>query len=785
MYQNIGRALQQGLTAHKEGKLQEAERQYRAVLKLQPAHPDANHNLGVIAVSVNKIGAALPLLKTALEANPKIEQFWVSYIDALVKANRFQDAKVTIKKAKKRGFDSKRLQALLFQFKAPSKEQLNNLFETYQKGQLDDAEKLASLMIREFPEHGYGWKVLGAIFKQTGRLIESLKPFQKSVQMAPQDPEAHINLANALRELGRLEEAEASYRKAIVLRPDFAEAHSNLGVTLQELHRLDEAQTSHNRAITLRPSYAKAHNNLGNTLKEIGSLNKAIASYLEAIKLTPDFAEAHNNLGIALKELRRLEEAKASFLTAIALKPNYAKAHSNLGNTLKEMGNLDAAIASYLEAIKLTPDFVEVHNNLGIALKELGRLDEAEFIFKQAIALSPSFAQTYFNLCDLLVEINRADELLSFIRSVPRKILEKSSSFLYYEALAEFRKENYEAAAELLEALDINEVIVEKKSAAIKLQGDVLHHNRNFKGAFDAYKAKNKYIMNSYEYKKQQPEKYFIQQRAKITQIKNLQEKTPYVSATKKNWFQPTFLIGFPRSGTTLLDTILRTHSNIDVLEELPMVNKIYEGLGYIPSVSDIEAMGEAELETAANFYFNEVKKHTKVGTKKVLVDKLPLNIFHLPLINKVFPNSKYIIALRHPLDCVLSCWMQDFKLNPAMANMIRLERAVELYDTAMSLLQLSEDRYSLETHRVRYEDLVVDVESTISSLLHFLGLKWETDLENYQKTALARGRINTPSSSQVIKPIYQTASYRWMCYEEFLRQQKTQLAHWIQEYGY
>jgi len=433
----------------------------------------------------------------------------------------------------------------------------------------------------------------------------------------------------------------------------------------------------------------------------------------------------------------------------------------------------------------LTPDFVEVHNNLGIALKELGRLDEAEFIFKQAIALSPSFAQTYFNLCDLLVEINRADELLSFIRSVPRKILEKSSSFLYYEALAEFRKENYEAAAELLEALDINEVIVEKKSAAIKLQGDVLHHNRNFKGAFDAYKAKNKYVMNSYEYKKQEPEKYFIQQRAKITQIKNLQEKAPYVSATKKNWFQPTFLIGFPRSGTTLLDTILRTHSNIDVLEELPMVNKIYEGLGYIPSVSDIEAMGEAELETAANFYFNEVKKHTKVGAKKVLVDKLPLNIFHLPLINKVFPNSKYIIALRHPLDCVLSCWMQDFKLNPAMANMIRLERAVELYDTAMSLLQLSEDRYSLETHRVRYEDLVVDVESTISSLLHFLGLKWETDLKNYQKTALARGRINTPSSSQVIKPIYQTASYRWMCYEEFLRQQKTQLAHWIQEYGY
>tara|TARA_S200000501_G_scaffold250973_1_gene235197 strand:+ start:73 stop:465 length:393 start_codon:yes stop_codon:yes gene_type:complete len=128
---------------------------------------------------------------------------------------------------------------------------------------------------------------------------------------------------------------------------------------------------------------------------------------------------------------------------------------------------------------------------------------------------------------------------------------------------------------------------------------------------------------------------------------------------------------------------------------------------------------------------------------------------------------------------------MQKFKLNPAMANMIELERIVEFYDVAMSILKLSEERYSLETHRIRYEDLVLDFEKNLSYLLTFLDLKWEEELRNYQKTALARGRINTPSSSQVIKPLYQTASYRWKYYEEYLEQYKIRLAPWIQEYGY
>ena len=175
----IEQALQQGIAAHKVGKLEEAEHLYRAIMQSQPLHPDANHNLGLIAVSVNKADAALLLFKTALEANPKIEQFWLSYIDALIKEQQFENAKQAIKKAKKKGFDATKLKVLFSQSKVnadtkvPSQQQSSSLLEYYQTGQYGDAEKLAKSITQQFPQHQFAWKVLGAIF---GSQVELMKP---------------------------------------------------------------------------------------------------------------------------------------------------------------------------------------------------------------------------------------------------------------------------------------------------------------------------------------------------------------------------------------------------------------------------------------------------------------------------------------------------------------------------------------------------------------------------------------------------------------------------------
>tara|TARA_B110000008_G_C16941238_1_gene552542 strand:- start:161 stop:1933 length:1773 start_codon:yes stop_codon:yes gene_type:complete len=348
----IEQALKQGVTLHKEGMLQDAERLYRIILQSQPKHPDANHNLGLIALSMNKLDEALILFETALKANPKIEQFWLSYIDTLIKEKQFNNARQVLEQAKKQDVDGDRLN--FFEVKlstktqkqntkrlSPPKKIRNSLLEHYQNGRFSDAEKLALEITQDFPKHQFAWKILGVVLGVTGRKSEAVDAYQTAVVLSPQDAEAHYNLGIALQELGRLDEAEASYTQAIALKPDLAEAHYNLGNTLKELGRLDEAE----------------------------------ASYSQAIALKPDFAEAYNNLGATLQELRRLDEAEDSYSQAIALKPDYASALINRWQLLFDKKEFDAALRDI--------DLCNTEKSRACSLETLYALGRIEEIYKR------------------------------------------------------------------------------------------------------------------------------------------------------------------------------------------------------------------------------------------------------------------------------------------------------------------------------------------------------------------------------------------------------------------
>jgi tetratricopeptide (TPR) repeat protein len=302
---------------------------------------------------MDQSGVALPLFKNAVKVNPNIEQFWVSYIEALITERQFENAKRALKQGKKKGVAKEKIKALTQKLvsvkagdnlmQAPSQAEMQKLLNHYQNGRYGDAEKLAISITEQFPEHQFGWKALGAVLKQTNRISETLVSSQKAVEITPQDAEAHNNLGITLKELGRLEESEASYRLAISLEPHYAEAHNNLGITLKALDRLEESEASLRQAITLKPHYAEAHSNLGSTLQETGRLEEAEASLRQAITLKSDYAEAHCNLGAALQELGRLDEAEASLRQAITLKPDFAEPHNNLGVVLQELGRLENA----------------------------------------------------------------------------------------------------------------------------------------------------------------------------------------------------------------------------------------------------------------------------------------------------------------------------------------------------------------------------------------------------------------------------------------------------------
>jgi tetratricopeptide (TPR) repeat protein/2-polyprenyl-3-methyl-5-hydroxy-6-metoxy-1,4-benzoquinol methylase len=298
----------------------------------------------------------------------------------------------------------------LNQTRNPSQIELNTLLKYYQKGQYDLAQNLATILTQQYPNHPFGWQLLCAVFKQTGRLQDSLITNQKVLEITPNDAAAHSNLGNTLKELGRLEEAEVSYKKAIAIKSDFAEAHSNLGNTLRELGRLEEAEISCRKAIAIKPDLAEANVNLGSTLKELGKLQEAETSYKRAIAIKPDFAQAHSNLGNTLRELGRLEDAEISYKKAIVIKPDFAEAHSNLGSTLQELGRLKDAETSYKKAIAIKSELAEAHSNLGVTLQELGRLQEAETSYKKAIAIKPDFAQAHSNLGNTLKELGRLEE---------------------------------------------------------------------------------------------------------------------------------------------------------------------------------------------------------------------------------------------------------------------------------------------------------------------------------------------------------------------------------------
>lgn len=315
----IKQALQQGVTAHKEGKLQDAERLYQAIILTQPNHADANHNLGVLATGLNKVEDALPLFEVALKTNPKIEQYWLSYIDALIRLKQFEIAKKALNDGIKSGLSGEKVNSYHKELEkrfspnakdneVPSSEQINSLMESYQNGHYAESEKLALEITSQFPNHQFGWKVLGAVLSQTGRKFESLNAFSKVVKLAPKDSDAHNNLGILLKELGKIEDAETSYKQAIALKPDNFEAYNNLGMMFRELNRLDEAVLKFSKAIEIKPEYADAHNNLGITLQELNRVNDAEVSLRRAVALNHNFDQAHNNLGKLLMKTGRHRE---------------------------------------------------------------------------------------------------------------------------------------------------------------------------------------------------------------------------------------------------------------------------------------------------------------------------------------------------------------------------------------------------------------------------------------------------------------------------------------------
>ncbi|MFA6970870.1 MAG: tetratricopeptide repeat protein, partial [Gallionella sp.] len=409
----IEQGIQQAIAFRHSGQAEEAEKIYLTILQIDPNHSQANYDLGILTLQAKHAATALPYFIAALDADPARGEYWTSYIEALFQAGQPDDARQVLALARQQGLQGDEVEALavLLQGSAqpiedsnteqmpppdearpvsspvlqnnqtkikqnnsskfgkksthsPNAHEIETLIALFNEGHYTEVATLARALTVRFPRNEFGWKMLGAAFKQLGQREDALTSMQKAAALSPSDAKAHSNLGVILQDLGRLEEAEASYRRALKIKPDYAMAYSNLGNTLNDMGRLDEAEANCRQALQINPDYAEAHSNLGNTLKALGRLDEAEASDRRALQINPELSEAHFNLGAALHELGRLDEAEASYQRALQINPVFTEAHINVGNLLQTLGQLDEAMTSYQRALQIKPDYVEAHSNL-------------------------------------------------------------------------------------------------------------------------------------------------------------------------------------------------------------------------------------------------------------------------------------------------------------------------------------------------------------------------------------------------------------------------------------
>ena len=619
----------------------------------------------------------------------------------------------------KKGLDSLRQSHTKTVGQNPPQELLHKLLGHFQHGRFNDAEKLAVIITDEFPKHQLAWKVLGAILEATGRKSEALDANQTAAAISPQDAEAHYNLGNTLKTLGRLVEAEASYRRAVEIMPSYAKAHNNLGVVLKELGRLDEAKEGYNLAVALEPKNAKAHYNLGITLKELGRSEEAEVSFRQAILLKPDYAEALNNLGITLKELGRLEDAEAAYMQAIALKRGYADAHNNLGVVLKELGRFDEAVASCKQAIALKPHVAQSHKNLGALLKDLGKFDKAAASYRRAIELKPDYAEAHMHLASIKT-FKEQDEQYS-------KMLE-----IYYDKniCEEDRCQINFGLAKACEDLG------------------------SLEQAFAHYKAGNEQRKMLLKYNINQDIKLFSQIKSNYSKIDQISLASDKLSED----IMPVFIVGMPRSGTTLVEQIISSHSEITGAGEL----------AYVAQFGAEIAAGSSVVNENAVYAFRH-KYLTKLKAVSygnlIVTDKMPHNFLYLGLLAAAFPEAKIIHVKRNPAAV---CWAnyKQYFVSKNLGYCYALDDIVNYYGLHENLIDFWASKLGERIYNLDYERLTVDQESETRRLIDYIGLTWDEKCLSPQDNE--RG-VATASNLQVREKVYQGSSQNWKRYQPFL----------------
>jgi len=664
---------------------------------------------------------------------------------------------------------------------------LRLLFAHLNAGRHAELEAGARGLIERHPGSGVLWKLLAAALFAQGK--NALAALETAAELMPRDPEAHTNLGNGLRAGGRLDDAAACHRRAIELQPDYAEAHNNLGSVLRVLSQPDEAVKSYRKAIAIKPDFVMAHNNLALTLLALGRLEEAASSYRRVLKLRPDLVDAHNNLGNALRDSGHIEEAAASYRRALAIQPGYAKLHNNLGNALLDLGRIEEAAASYLRALELEPDFAKAHSNLGSAFRELGRLDEAEASYRRALAILADSADVLTNLGVVQRLQGRADDAETSLR---RALDINPGSAMTLNSLAELHADRGQfAQAENLykEACAVEPDSAQAWAGMAGLRkmtagdaGWISEAQRIAQGPLRPRdEAQLRYAIGKYFDDVQEYEPAFLSYRRANEVAKtyspahdrqHLAQTFDFITKLYDgDWLEraragsnasprPIFIVGMPRSGTSLAEQILASHPEVFGAGELSFWKTASLKVG---SAEVQGASSSGNLEQLADEYLRLLVSLSPDAAR--VVDKMPGNFAHMGMIHAALPEARFIHMRRNPIDTCLSIYFQNFHIAHAYAH--DLEDLAHYYGEYLRLMRhwrsLLPQGAVLE---VPYEGLVAEQEMWSRRMVEFVGLPWDPACIDFHQT---HRRVSTFSKWQVRQKINNTSVERWRNYASFV----------------
>lgn len=610
---------------------------------------------------------------------------------------------------------------------------------------------------------------LGLALQALDRPDEAEEAFRTAIKQAPNFALAWNNLANLLRELDRTDDAIIAFRQALTIQPDQIQARLNLGQLLLEQenrHLLEEALAHCRRAVELAPNLAEAHNNLGNVLRARGQFAEAEACYRWGLQLAPGLAMTRNNMGQACEEQGRFDEAEAWYRSAIQAAPRNGRFHANLASLRVEQERLDEAVELYQTALRVDPRYVEAEAGLGSALVDREQWEEARRCFEECLERKPSLAEAHAGLGQLHGHFGRFDEAEACYREALRH---RPESVAALSGLANIRGGKLpDADRETMEDLLQDDTLTEAKrnrlhfalAVVLDAKGEYEAAGRHLDDANRSRLSQDRLKARGYD----------LTAHSRFVD-RLIETYTPEYFERVAGWGvetpRPVFILGMPRSGTTLTEQILASHPDVHGAGELPLIREAFEGLpdrrpvvATTPLDRTVELTAPAVREAAQRVLGKLAQME---GERARITDKMPDNYLYVGFIATLFPLATIIHCRRDLRDVAVSCWLTGFQSIRWASDQDHLAGRIREYHRLMAHWRRLLPERMVE---IDYETTVADLETTARRLIDAVGLQWDPACLAFHEN---KRPIRTASLAQVRRPIYTQSVGRWRHYTDAL----------------